>query len=191
MGFAIDWPYDVNSSGADTVIVAPATLKTLPFIEVVKARFGLYQGSGGRLTVAYKAGYSGVNLIPESFSGKTEAKLSSRVDTILTAFNLTKEELASVCRVQSRKTLYNWIDGTSVPRKAAMQRIFDLFDIAQAWRQSGYPGDAEAVHNPVLAGKSVFDLLREEALDKERILFAGTRLALSLGNSPTLKDPFA
>ncbi|WP_412758187.1 helix-turn-helix domain-containing protein [Legionella bozemanae] len=123
---------------------------------------------------------------------ETDIKFNSIkvLDFLTSCFNLTKEELASICKI-SRKTIYNWIDGFSEPRKAALERLFDLLMVAKAWKLNLLPNDSKMLRTPVLNGKSVLDLLKEDELNNEQILFAGSRLVLlSPFDSAELKDPF-
>lgn len=72
-----------------------------------------------------------------------------------------------------------------------MSRIFDLLVIARAWISSGFTTDREQLHEPVLGNQSVFDLLSQSEIDKERILFAGSRLNMLSPAKDELSDPFA
>lgn len=150
--------------------------------------FMLYQGSGGTYTSSLDTSPSGSRTVID-FGSKHA--LSSVIEEISSAFGLNKTDLASVCKVQSRKTLYNWINGEAEPQKETLHRIFDLLVIARAWKHSGLPTDRNSIFSPTTKGQSIFDLLRAEALDKSLILFAGSRAnLLSSGNGP-LQDPFA
>ncbi len=147
----------------------------------------LFQGSGG--TVSYQS------LIPQTGS-KTDieaskgATLDEVVREIMETFNLTKEEQSSVFRVSSRKTLYNWIDGLTTPRKSAMNRIFELLDIARDWKSSGLKASSKDLRKPVIKGKCILELLSEDSLDKEKILFAGSRLNVFGEEPKTIPSPF-
>ncbi len=121
----------------------------------------------------------------------SQIKLATAVNEICLAFGLTKDEVAQVCNVQSRKTLYNWINGEAKPRKSAMSRIFDLLVISRAWTSSGFTADRERLNEPVLGNQSVFDLLNKLDIDKDRILFAGSRLNMLTPANDEFADPFA
>lgn len=122
---------------------------------------------------------------------QAQNKSATAVNEISLAFGLTKEESAQICNVQSRKTLYNWIHGEAKPRKSEMSRIFDLLVIALAWTSYGFTADRERIHEPVLGNQSVFDLLNKPEIDKELILFAGSRLNMLSPAKDELSDPFA
>ncbi|WP_419582594.1 helix-turn-helix domain-containing protein [Thiolapillus sp.] len=166
----------------------PAIHLMLPEGEGPKQLFSLYQGSGGVVASLLSITPSGANTQVHT---APQNKLATVVNEISLAFGLTKEELAQVCNVQSRKTLYNWINGEAKPRKSAMSRIFDLLVIARAWISSGFTTDREQLHEPVLGNQSVFDLLSQSEIDKERILFAGSRLNMLSPAKDELSDPFA
>lgn len=191
MGLAMDIPYDLNASGGEASVTGPIIHQKLLTGDELMARYRVYQGSGGKLAWSVGENYSRAFRISIKKTVNSESTFDKIVEKISVTFNLTKNELADVCQVRTRKTLYNWIDGSSKPHKSTMKRIYELFDIAQAWRQSSYPNTAESIHSPVVDGRSVFDLLQEDKLDKERVLFAGTRLALANETQPKLEDPFA
>jgi transcriptional regulator with XRE-family HTH domain len=187
---APDLPADAYcASGASAFSVDPPAVHwVLAEEEMLKQAFALYQASGGVVATLLSNTPSG-----SSTKIDIEAKnnLASVVDEICSAFGLTKEELAQVCKVQSRKTLYNWINGEVKPRKAAMNRIYDLLLSARAWRKTGFSVVLGQLHVPVLSGQSVFDLLSEEQIDRDRILFAGSRLSMLSSKSDNFVDPFA
>jgi hypothetical protein len=172
--------------------------------EEMKQFFGVYQGSGGYISGISNVTFSGANNIPSTLVNRKDVSIktisgslkpddnrfSSQVNKICSTFSLTKDELSQVCKIKSRKTLYNWIDGTSKPRKSTMGRIFDLLIIAQAWKQSGFTNKSELINTPILDGLSVLELLTDDVLDKELILFAGSRLNLFSGLEKVLQDPF-
>lgn len=149
-----------------------------------------YIASGGFASHFFTTDLSGSN---NTFGDTkiSENNISRIVKEIRSVFGLTKKEFASVCQIKSRKTLYNWIDGVSVPRKKTMGRMFDLRIISEAWVQSALSIDKESLHQPVLDGVSIYELLMKDILDKELILFAGSRLNMPSMSNNKLKDPFA
>ncbi len=150
--------------------------------------FALYQGSGGGVASFLTMSPSGAKT---QISPEPKNKLALAIEEISSAFALTKEALAQVCLVETRKTLYNWINGETTPRKPAMNRIFDLLITARAWTQAGLTINQAELEQPVLENQSVLDLLRQPEIDKERILFAGSRLDLARNDQRILTDPFA
>lgn len=117
--------------------------------------------------------------------------LKATVDEVCKTFGLTKDELAQILNIQSRKTLYNWINEEAVPRKSVMIRLFDLLLVAKAWRSSGFNIKKVQLRKPVVDGQSVFDLLSQPKIKQELILFAGTRLSLMATPAERLQSPFA
>jgi hypothetical protein len=64
--------------------------------------------------------------------------------------------------------------------------------IAKAWRQTNLPNDRKILSMPVVRGQNILDMLKESVLNQEKILFAGSRLALlSPFGETNLRDPFA
>lgn len=180
------------ASGALASISSPRETRLVPSKEEIEQSLGIYEGSGGNVLGCITirrvpiSGGSNIAARPESPANK----LRTTVESICTAFEVTKDELARICKIESRKTVYNWMDGKSTPRRSTMERLFDLVLIAQAWKQGAFPNDWESIHRPILGNMSVFDLLTSDKLDREAILFAGSRIALS-STRPTLSDPFA
>ncbi len=192
MGLTADTHIDpYHGTGSSHQYVNPPGVHLMLSREELENRYGFYQASGGALSTIYSVTLSGSNHIPTLIEQQSHNKLATTVQTIGSVFCLTKDELAQVCHVQSRKTLYNWIDGKANPRKTAMYRIFDLYTIAQAWKQAGFISDKVALHRPILDQLSLFDLLVRDSLDKELVLFAGSRLTLSSPTSNKIEDPFA
>ncbi|MFA5959075.1 MAG: hypothetical protein WC785_00985 [Tatlockia sp.] len=150
----------------------------------------LYVATGGELSSFFSTSISGgSNLLPKIEDSGSQ--LQHIINYITSCFTLTKDELAAISKIQSRKTLYNWADGTSKPRTLTIERLFDLFMIAKAWKQANLPSDYESLHYPIFKGVSIFDMLKSSSLDKEKILFAGSRIMLTRSNRTPLKDPFA
>jgi hypothetical protein len=182
--------YDYLASGTINRITSPHAIHLVLTKDELEGKNGLYQASGGSTSGLYSNTLSGANNVPAKLNTQIN-NFTKTVNIISSAFGLTKKELASACELKSRKTLYNWIDGKSQPRKKAVKRIFDLFLIAQEWKQSGFSNDAKLLHQPIIDGKSVLDFLTNENLNKELILFAGSRLFLTTQEQKTLEDPFA
>ncbi len=181
-----------STTGADNVNLFPPVATRVLTKEELEELLGLYQGSGGQLSGLSNTVFSGtINIIINEDQVDKNSKLDSIINTISDTFGLTKDDLTKICRVQSRKTLYNWIDGTSTPRNHAMHRIYNLYNIAQAWLYAGFQLDKATLHFPVLDTNSIFDLLSQDELDKEQILFAGSRLSVTRETKKSIKDPFA
>jgi hypothetical protein len=152
--------------------------------------FDLYQGTGGSIAPARASNTpaTGSNI---QIKKASQNKLEISLNEICNAFGLNREELATICHVNSRKTLYNWIDGKTTPRKPAMKRVFDLLSAADSWKHAGFSGDRDQLQQPVLDGQSLFDILNQEKIDSELILFVGARLNIMSPSKGTISDPFA
>lgn len=186
---AVDQAADIYyASGASNNSLNPPAIHLILSKEELGRNFSLYQGSGGVASSLLRTTPSGAST---KVATPAPNKLAASVNEICTAFGLTKEELAQVCKVQSRKTLYNWINGEATPRKSAMNRIFDLLMTARAWTSSGFIADQEQLYRPIIDGQSVFGLLSKPEIDKGLILFAGSRLNALTPVKGKLSDPFA
>ncbi|RVU31744.1 helix-turn-helix domain-containing protein [Neptunomonas marina] len=176
------------ASGAINKALNPPAIHLILPEEELQKGFTLYRGSGGNVSSLFSVTPTGANtkIIKESHNN-----LASTVNDITAAFALTKEELADVLKVQSRKTLYNWIKGEVTPRKTAMQRVFNLMTLVKAWQHAGLELTKEQLHQPVVNNLSIFQLLIEAEIDKDLVLFAGSRLQLQAQPTPALADPFA
>lgn len=109
---------------------------------------------------------------------KTEIQsnaLEEKLELIKTVFSMTELEIAQSIGV-ARKTLFNWKQREHAPNKKKAQNIFDLYLLAKNWKDSGFTTDSFELESPVIGGQSIKDLLKEDKLDSEKILFAGNRL---------------
>jgi hypothetical protein len=189
---AYDLASDVSSyvsSGGFGRIASPPAIHVIVDTELLKQKFALTQGTGGNLTpFSYSGSCSGSNIVTNVHSSN---QLALAIEEVSDVFGLTKDELSQVCKVQSRKSLYNWMNGDSKPRKSAMQRVFNLLILAKAVKSSGFSSVGASVHEPIDGDKSIFDLLNEDNLDQERIIFAASRLQLTSWATKALTDPFA
>lgn len=178
---------ELSSSGSSRYIKPPAIYRTLSDTELPKGG-NFYNGSGGKFSF-FESSYTGskttVSATEESYS------LPKALEEIMRAFDLIPADLAQALKVKSRKTIYNWINGEASPRKSAIERIFELLMIARAWEQSAMASYKESLHTPVLGEESLLDLISSDKLDKERILFAGSRAQLFASPAKNIRDPFA
>lgn len=90
-------------------------------------------------------------------------------------FALSDEELSNIVGV-SRKTLYNW-EKQGVNKEKDRNRISKLSVIAEDWYYNRLPTNKEKLSKAVLGSTSVMQMLMSEELDREKIVFAGRRLA--------------
>lgn len=192
MGIMTTSPSDIDRA---TGTVKPAIICDPVGPEI---NYNLYQGSGGKSIIIALYERSGSSTIISSSAIETKAEINQETHgrfenvfhEICSVFSLTKVELADVCKIQSRKTLYNWINEEASPRKSAMKRIFDLLIVAKAWQQSGFHCSRQQLYQPILDGRSIFDLLNQAEINKEVILFAGSRLNLMSQAKNKIQDPF-
>lgn len=99
----------------------------------------------------------------------------SQLSTIKEYFALNDEELAKIMGV-SRKTLYNW-EKQGISKEQDRQRVFELSVIAEDWEYNKLPIEKEKLFTPVLGSTTVMQMLADKNLDREKIIFAGRRLA--------------
>lgn len=99
----------------------------------------------------------------------------SQLSTIKEYLALSDEELASIVGV-SRKTIYNW-EKQGINKDKDRQRIFELSVIAEDWHYNRFPTTKEKLSKAVVGSTSVMQMLMSEELDREKIIFAGRRLA--------------
>ena len=181
--------FEFQSTGSFQSTLAPLAIHKVISREELESRFGLYKGSGGELRNFYTSTLSGSHSIFSELENLPKG-IAHVVENLRLAFSLTQEDLAEICQVQSRMTLNNWINEKTTPRKAKLNRLFDLDVVAQAWLQEGQNIDKTMLHQPVVGGDSLFDLLRRDKIDRDLILFAGSRLNFSMP-AKELDDPFA
>jgi DNA-binding transcriptional regulator YiaG len=127
-------------------------------------------------------------LVPTS-APDSEHTLSATLDEIAGTFSLTKDQLAECLQV-SRKTIYNWIDKTASPQQANLSRLYELKLLCKDWQHRKLVVNKQQLSEPLVNSKSILELLQSEKLDRDQILFAGSRLGLeSIGQR--FVDPFA
>jgi len=178
-----------SSSGGS--LVQPSPVEMPPF----QALSGLFSPTGGVWVSFYSAetgGYIIATRLVASDARPTGAPTVAKVeDTICDTFNLTMSDLAAICG-KTRKTLYDWRKG-SVPRDEAGRHLYALYRAAQNWVAAGNPTPQkpQLTEQPLISGRTLYQMLSTQPIDPDEIRFAGSRLAmLSLPEEP-LEDPFA
>lgn len=151
-------------------------------------KYRLYRGTGGSFAPATNMPVTGAKIQLED---QTESNLATAVNYICSSLGLTKDELAKACHIQTRKTLYNWMNGDASPRKNALRRIFELHSAANAWKNSGFPSSKVDMYSPQVNGKSLFDALCATKIDLDLILFIGSRINTMSVPPRKISDPFA
>lgn len=165
----------------------PAIHKSLTR-EEMSERFGLYQGSGGSLSSIFSTPQTGKYNLKTQDVG-LHNPVNSAINKVRIVFGLTQDELGQVL-LKTRKTIYNWLDGSSIPHKNSLNRLFYLLTLAEDWEKAGYNAENKNLHTPILDNQSIFSMLSESQLDRDKILFSGSRLSL-LSEKKSIKDPFA
>lgn len=122
---------------------------------------------------------------------KQEVTVSSIIKNMQKTFDFTQEDLASVC-FSARKSVINWLNGEK-PNKTKSKRLMSLFLIRDEWISAGLVTERSMLDLTILDGQSIMDLLSMKELDKDKVLFAGSRLSLNSSQSSDseLEDPFA
>jgi len=113
------------------------------------------------------------------------------LEVIRTTFGLTMEMLSDSCGV-TRPLVYRWLAGDVTPKRQNQQRIFKLREAAMNWQREAYPYPKNHLHEPIMRAKTLLDLLNEDPVDVQRILFAGQRLKLAEldATAEVIPDPF-
>jgi hypothetical protein len=96
------------------------------------------------------------------------------INTLQNVFHLNVNEVESVCRIQNRDTLVN----TGKMSARTSSRLFDFWILLLDWQHAGLEISRCELHKPVISGLSIIDLLNQDNINKETILFAGSRLCL-------------
>lgn len=143
------------------------------------------EGSGGTIVPEFFTLSSGSYALVTTVE---EDPLRTLIQRIESTFGMTREELAKACKT-TRKTIYNWLNHEAEPQARNRQRLFDLDILARDWADAGYPQRQDQLNRPLIDGRTVMDLLADDTIDRELILFAGSRLAIGDVNA-VLKDPF-
>ena len=154
--------------------------------ELSGGSFALDQVAGGTVSSLLNAIIVGER---PHVSSEPNTTLDSVVTEICSTFGLTRKELIQVARIQSVEKLDSWIHTDEKAEKAAMNRLFDLYLVSDAWSTYGFGPDREQLFYPVIDGQSIFDMLNESNIDKELIIFSGSRLNLILPGRGNLLNP--
>ena len=144
------------------------------------------EGSGGQVVPEIIAASTGSFV---TIDWKQHDPLEALLGRVESAFGITRGQLAQACKT-TRKTVYNWIDGTSEPQAKNRERLFTLDVLATDWADAGYTTDRSLLQQPVIDGRSVFELLCDDSIDSELVLFAGSRIAMHR-DPVVLADPFS
>lgn len=147
-----------------------------------------YLGTGTSWQIFY-TNLSGSMVFEEPRPQDTRVPIKAIQDRICQAFSLSTTELATACH-KSRKALYDWIHG-SEPRPDSAERLFQLCRAANDWLDSSNPIPKTRLREPLLAGRSLLDLLVADEIDLDAIAFLRRRLDLETLDGLDLDDPLA
>lgn len=89
---------------------------------------------------------------------------SEQVMLIRRWFSLNVADAARVLRVQ-RPTIYAWTSGTAFPSQEHRRRITAVFKLATVWRERSAEPLGQRLRQPVVAGRSLFELLSSATID--------------------------
>ena len=125
---------------------------------------------------------------PVFYIAMREDPLRQQVERIERVFGLTPVELANALKA-SIDSIRAWSNQVEAPSPKQQQRLFHVDLLVGDWVDAGLPQERNELTRPIIDGKSVIDLLCEDRLDRNLVLFAGSRLRLNqLGSR--LRDPF-
>ncbi|ELI1831818.1 hypothetical protein ACOW3S_004418 [Vibrio fluvialis] len=128
-----------------------------------------------------------------TFLDNADKKISKSTQLIMdikTAFELSDSELASIFDA-SRKSVHNWTNTDQKPSKSKLARIVQVYDVLNSWKENGYPIDSESIRTPADNSPSLLEMLSQDNINKDKILFLGSKLMLDKGFENELEDPFA
>ncbi len=129
-----------------------------------------------------------VNPPKESLLIRTPA-IANVQDIICETLGLTIIQLAQSCH-ETPEALYNWRQGI-LPRPSTVERLFRIYRATRDWREAGYPSPGSRLYEPLLGGRSLYDVLCCKPIDLDAIDFIGSRLAMEAIPMKPLQDPFA
>ena len=152
---------------------------------------GLYfSPSGGVQRSKLSVHMSGLNNDLYKINQKHQVSIKGVIDNICSALSLGKDVLASLCDV-TRQTVYNWVEKPDSLKPSTAERLFQLNVAATEWKQAGYTVKRSQLNIPLVSGSSLIDILQEKPLDREKLMFAGSRMNLVDLIADDLADPFA
>lgn len=147
------------------------------------------QGSGGDTFGRYIFDIGGTASTIIVFGDKLTKSVEQVIEDIRLTFDLSVSDFSEVMNT-TRKTVYNWIGANKITKQVVIDRLFSLNVLAEAWREEGFANTKNYLRQPVIDGRSVYDLLSDELLNNDLIMFAGRRLALSSEVPTKIADPF-
>jgi hypothetical protein len=124
---------------------------------------------------------------PSSLVNSTST--SSMLVKICSVFCLSMDKVTAIFDVPE-DVILNWLDGKAAPKGVIRRRVVDLFIISRDLRSSGFLISEKDLETEIVQGRSLYDFLCAKELDRELIMFSGSRLMLHNLGYDILKDPF-
>ena len=106
---------------------------------------------------------------------------SEQVVLIRRWFSLNVADAARVLQVQ-RPTIYAWTSGRALPSHEHRQRIAAVYKLASLWREQSAEPVRQRLRQPVVAGRSLFELLSGATIDAAAVARA-VRLLTEAGTT--------
>ncbi len=103
---------------------------------------------------------------------------SEQVMLVRTWLSLNVADAARVLQVQ-RPTIYAWTSGRAFPSQEHRQRIAAVYKLAGFWRERSAEPVGRRLRQPVVAGRSLFELLSGTTIDAAAVVRAVTLLTQS------------
>lgn len=91
---------------------------------------------------------------------------------------------------EAEQLIENMTDEEVIKFVETPDRAYDLLMIARAMRHRDIKINSEQIDQPIVAEQSIFDLLRQDSLNKDLIIFAGSRLDMLSTDRDVIPDPF-
>lgn len=153
--------------------------------------------SGGILTKGLqqpsfaKADFNIGDIKNKTTHSKSVVDFPAKLIAIQETFDLTNEQMAQVMN-SSRKSVHNWMTGTSRPNKTKAKRILELFNISKMWIDRSFSVDRDLLGwIDESKQQSLLSLLCQPNISKADIMFHGSSMLVSdLMDFEELEDPF-
>jgi DNA-binding transcriptional regulator YiaG len=123
-------------------------------------------------------------------SKANQISYASKLEFIKDTFDLTNEQLAKVVG-STRKTVHNWSTGLNKPNRNKAKRVLELNGIAKLWINRGFTADRDSLLVQGQTGETLMELLSNDNLDTELVMFHGSSMHIDNLNDIELEDPFA
>lgn len=107
--------------------------------------------------------------------GLNPSVIIETINNVSSIFRLSKDQVAQALGV-ARSTIYTWKKKTAKPRPQAIKRLIQLNIAAANWEQAGYADPYPYLEQPVVQGRTLFEILKSDPLDQELIAYVGKRI---------------